>query len=238
MHNLNAQSVAHRARFGRGLSLMASSVIALAVAPNVLAGFEYGIVTVNASASQLTGAGYTQVGTTFISQRAGDCFVNGCFTLAGASGVLPTRGFIAFQFEDFVNSPTYYNGMFSILDIDYGSTGLNRDAFIALINAQTSFTGVTAMTTGQANNAQGTCSFSEWLSPSLANSVVVNWQPDPAPATALGLSQEFVIGWDLDSALPPLLTGSGLGLNGVYAVPAPSALAILALGGLVGRRRR
>jgi hypothetical protein len=162
MHNLNAQTVAHRARFGRGLSLMASSVIALAVAPNVLAGFEYGIVTVNASASQLTGAGYTQVGTTFISQRAGDCFVNGCFTLVGASGVLPTRGFIAFQFEDFVNSPTYYNGMFSILDIDYGSTGLNRDAFIALINAQTSFTGVTAMTTGQANNAQGTCSFSEW----------------------------------------------------------------------------
>jgi hypothetical protein len=55
---------------------------------------------------------------------------------------------------------------------------------------------------------------------------------------AVGLSQEFVIGWDLDSALPPLLTGSGLGLNGVYAVPAPSALAILALGGLVGRRRR
>jgi hypothetical protein len=223
----------------RSTSIIALGLVGLALPSNAFAGVSYGIITVDASASALAGAGYTQVGTSpFISQRAGECFVNGCYTLVGASGVLPTRGFLAFQFKDFVNSPLYYNGLFSVLDIDYGSSGLNRDAFIGLINAQTSFTGVTAMTASEANNAQGTCSFTEWLSPSLANSVIVNWRPDPAPATALGLSQTFILGWDLDSALPPLLTGSGLGLNGVYAVPAPSVLALVALGGFVGRRRR
>jgi MYXO-CTERM domain-containing protein len=197
------------------------------------------IVQVNATATELLAAGYSQVGTApFISERAGDCFVNGCFSLAGTAGMLPNRGFLTFQFRDFVNSPMYYNGLFSVLDVNYGASGLTRDALIGLINAQSSTTGVTALTTAQANNAQGTCSFNEWLNPALLNSVVLNWQPNPAPATGIGLGQIYTVAWDLDSAVPPGFQGSGVSLGGAYAVPAPSALALLALGGLAARRRR
>ena len=223
-----------------GVFACLGAVIAVAASTSsARAELPYGIVTVNATASELVSAGYTQVGTApFISERAGDCFVNGCFSLAGTSGILPNRGFLTFQFRDFVNSPTYYNGLFSVLDVDYGSTGLTRDALIGLINAQTSYTGVTALTASQANNAQGTCGFSEWLNPSLLNSVVLNWQPVPAPSTGIGLSQTYVIGWDLDNAQPPLFMGGGLSLNGAFAVPAPGAIALFAITGLARRRRR
>jgi len=166
--------------------------------------------------------------------------VNGCFTLAGTAGTLPNRGFLTFQFNDFVNSPTYYNGLFSVLDVRYGDSGLTRDSLIGLINNQTTITGVTALTASQANNAQGTCGFNEWLNPALLNSVILNWQPNPAPSTGIGLSQIFTVAWNLDAAVQPPLAGSGSGLSlgGAYAVPAPSAIAVLAICGLATRRRR
>lgn len=81
------------------------------------------IVQVNATSAEFDAAGFSRVGLTpFVSQRAGECYVNGCFTTVGASGPLATKGYFQFQFQDFVNNPTYYNGMFAILDVNYGST--------------------------------------------------------------------------------------------------------------------
>jgi len=223
----------------RGVGIILVSFAALGVgSTSAYAGVTNTIVQVGATSAELLEAGYSQVGTgPFVSERAGECFVNGCFTLVGASGDLALRGFLTFQFNDFVNSPTYYNGLFAVLDIDFSASALTRNLLIQLINAETSVTGVSAMTTAQANNAQGTCPFSEWLNPSLLNSVVLNWQPTPAPATGSGLSQVFVIAWDLDSS-DAALVGGQLGLNGAFVVPAPGAIGFVAFGGLFARRRR
>lgn len=143
-------------------------------------------------------AGYTQVGTSaFTSYQAGECAVNGCFTLAGAGGTLATKGFFEFQFDNFINNPTYYNGLYSIFDVGYGTSGMTRDTLIGLINAQTATTGVTAMLPTQASDALSSSYFSEWLPANLQDSVVLRWQPNPAPQTASGLSAAFVVAWDL-----------------------------------------
>ena len=196
------------------------------------------IVQVNASGAQLDAAGFTRLGTTpFVSERAGECYVNGCFTLAGTSGVIADKGYFQFQFQDFVNSPTYYNGLYTILDVNYGSGALNRDALIALINGQTATTGVLAMLPTQASDLQGSSFFNEWLPTSLQDAVVLRWQPNPAPQTALGLSSVYTFAWDM-TAVQGLQGGNGLSVDGVYGVPAPGAIGLLALSGLVGRRRR
>ena len=195
------------------------------------------IVQVNASSAELLVAGYTQVGTSaFTSYQAGECAVNGCFTLAGTGGTLATKGFFEFQFENFINNPTYYNGLYSIFDVGYGTSGMTRDTLIGLINAQTATTGVTAMLPTQASDALYSSYFSEWLPANLQDSVVLRWQPNPAPQTASGLSAAFVVAWDLTAVNG--FGGSQLALDGMYGVPGPGALGLLALGGLLGRRRR
>jgi MYXO-CTERM domain-containing protein len=123
-----------------------------------------------------------------------------------------------------------------VLDVDYGSTGTTLSQLISLINAETATTGVTALTTAQANNARGTCAFNEWLPTDLADAIVLNWTPSTRP-TSSGLSQVFRFAWDFTSLTPQLL-GESVKVRGAYAVPSPGALAVLGLGGLLVRRRR
>jgi len=196
------------------------------------------IVQVNATGAQLDAAGFSRVGLTpFVSQRAGDCYVNGCFTTAGADGPLTPKGYFEFQFLDFVNNPSYYNGLFAILDVNYGSTGMTRDTLIGLINGQTGTTGITAMLPTQASDLQGSSYFNQWLPANLQDSVVLRWQPTVAPQTALGLSSVYTFAWDVTS-VQSFSGGAALGVDAVYGLPAPGALSLLALGGLIGRRRR
>ena len=196
------------------------------------------IVQVNASSAQLDAAGFTRVGLTpFVSERAGECYINGCFTTVGADGPLVPKGYFQFQFMDFVNSPEYYSGLFAILDVNYGSTGMTRDAMIGLINGETAITGVTAMLPTQASDLQGSSYFNQWLPSNLQDSVVLRWLPNPAPQTALGLSGVYTFAWDV-TGVQAFTGGNGLGIDGVYGVPAPGALGLLALGGLLGRSRR
>lgn len=214
-----------------------SAALAAAVAPIAAAQVTNSIVQVNATSAQLDAAGFSRVGLTpFVSQRAGACYVDGCFTLAGAEGPLATKGYFQFQFQDFVNNPTYYNGLYAVLDVNYGSTGMSRDSLIALINGQTATTSVTALLPTQASDLTGSSFFSQWLPANLQDSIVLNWQPNPAPQTALGLSATFTFAWDVTGV--QAFGGTGLGIDAVYGVPAPGALALLALGGLAGRRRR
>jgi len=196
------------------------------------------IVQVNSTGSQLEAAGFSRVGLTpFVSERAGECFVNGCFTTVGASGTLATKGFFEFRFNDYVYNPAYYSGLYAILDVNYGSTGMTRDALIGLINAETATTGVTALLPSQASDAQSSSYFNQWLPASLQDAVVLRWLPNPAPATGFGLSPVYTFAWDVTS-ISTFMGGNGLGVDGVYGVPAPGAIALLGLAGLAGRRRR
>lgn len=215
-----------------------SCALAGAVAVTASAQVSNTIVQVNATTAQLDAAGFARVGTVpFISERAGECYVNGCFTTVGTSGSIASKGYFQFQFQDFVNNPTYYNGLYAILDVNYGSSAINRDALIGLINGQTATTGVMAMLPTQASDLQGSSYFNEWLPTSLQDAVILRWQPNPAPQTALGLSSVYTFAWDV-TGVQGFMGGSALSVDGIYGVPAPGAIGLLALSGLIGRRRR
>jgi hypothetical protein len=221
----------------RTLSTRALSGLALplAIAVSANADLTDTIAQVNATASQLEEAGYTRVGTgPFVSNPAGDCAINGCVDLIGASGVLPTKGFFEFQFFNYQFSPAYYSGLFAILNIDFSASTITPQSFIGQVNAQTGMTGITAMTTAQAADAQNTSQFDEWLPGDLQASIVFKWTP-LNPPTGSGLSQIFTFAWDLNDATA---FNNGLSLNGAFGVPTPGAIALLGLAGFVARRRR
>ena len=115
------------------------------------------IAQVNATEAELDAAGYTRVGTgPFVSGQAGECYVNGCYELVGASGPLPNKGYFQFQFLDYVYNPTYYSGMFAIMNINFSGSTITPTSFISQVNALTAQTGVTAKLTNEASNAQQT----------------------------------------------------------------------------------
>jgi len=189
----------------------------------------------NASAFELDEAGYTRVGVgPFISGPSGECSVNGCFDLIGTSGVLPTKGYFEFQFNNYQYNPAYYSGLFAILNIGFSGSTITPTSFINQVNAQTGVTGITAMTTAQASDAQNTSFFNQWLPENLDASVVFKWTP-ATPPSAPGLSQIFTFAWDLNDATA---FNNGLSLSGAYGVPAPGAMALLGVAGLFARRRR
>ena len=214
----------------------ATTLVALALASSTSAALTNTFVQVGATANELTEAGFTQLGSSpYVSFPSGECAVNGCVTLAGAGSSGIAKGFLEFQFLNYTYNPVYYSGIFVLLDVDYGSTGTTLAQLIALINAETATTGVTALTTAQANNARGTCSFDEWLPKELADGLVLNWIPT-TPPTSPGLSQVFRFAWNFTGVNP--LLGGGVTVDGAYGLPSPGACAVLALGGLFRGRRR
>ncbi len=194
-------------------------------------------VQVRASASALTEAGFTQLGSApFVSVPSGECAVNGCVTLAGSETTAIGKGFFEFQFLNYTYNPAWYSGVFVTLDVNYGSSGVTQSQLINLINGQTSITGVTALTTAEANNTQGSCSFNEWLPLELQDALVLRWMP-AAPPTSPGLSQVFRFAWDFTGVNPAFL-GGGVGVDAAFGLPSPSAMALLGLAGLARHRRR
>lgn len=213
-----------------------AAVIAGSATAMASAEFTDSIVQVNATAQELLDNGFTQVGSSpFISYPDEQCAAQGCVTLAGTSGPLPLKGFIEFQFEDFTLSKEFYNGLYMVLDISYGSSGLTREILMDQINDETAATSVVAQTPSEANNAQGTCSFDSWMPAELLDSIVCNWVPDDAPTTP-GLSQVFRFAWNLADL--EWFNGGGISLDGAYGLPAPGALGLFAMSGLIPTRRR
>ena len=207
---------------------------AMAVVGSAHAELTNTIAQSNATASELDEGGYARVGTgPFVSGPAGECFVLGCYDLVGATGALPTKGYFQFQFNNYVYNPGFYSGLFAILNINFAGSSITPQSFIDQVNAQTGVTGITAMTTAQASDAQQTSFFNEWLPGDLQASIVFKWTP-LNPPTSPGLSQIFTFAWDLNDATA---FNNGLSLNGAYGVPTPGALALLGLAGLAGRRR-
>lgn len=221
----------------RRFSLVAVIGLSLGAAGSSFASLTNTLVQVNATGTELSEAGYTQLGSSpYVSLPSGECAVNGCVTLAGSSSSSISKGYLEFQFLNYTYNPIWYSGIFAVLDVDFGATGMTLTQLIGLINDQTTTTGVTALTSAQANNAQGTCSFSEWLPTSLDDGLVLQWTP-ATPPTSPGLSQVFTIAWDFTS-LQPGLQGGGVGVEGAYGLPSPGAAALLAIAGVFRRRRR
>lgn len=193
------------------------------------------IAQVNATEAELLGAGYSRVGTgPFVSNPSPECSENGCFEYVGASGPLPTRGFFQFQFSDYIYNPTYYSGMFAIMNINFSGSTITPASFISQVNALTGQTGVTALLTSQASDATGNSVFDDWLPTNLQQAIVFNWTPATPPSSP-GLSEVFTFAWDLDNVTA---FNNGLTANGIYGVPTPGAIALLGLAGFFGRRRR
>jgi hypothetical protein len=169
-----------------------------------------------------------------VSGRAGECDVNGCYELVGASGPLPNKGYFQFQFLDYVYNPTYYSGMFAIMNINFSGSTITPASFISQVNALTAQTGITAKFTNEASDATGSSFFDGWLPANLQSAIVFNWIPD-SPPSSTGLSQVFTFAWNLDNVTA---FNNGLTANAIYGVPAPGAIALLGLAGFAGRRRR
>ena len=185
--------------------------------------------------AQVNAAGYTRVGSApFVSGQAGECYVNGCYELVGTGGLLPTKGYFQFRFLDYVYNPTYYSGMFAIMNINFSGSTITPTSFISQVNALTAQTGITAKFTNEASDAQSSSFFDEWLPTELDNAIVFNWTPATPPSSP-GLSEVFTFAWDLDNVTA---FNNGLTANGIYGVPTPGAIALLGLAGLAGRRRR
>lgn len=216
-------------------STLTAGVIGIVFVSSAHASLTDTIAQVNATAAELDEAGYARVGTgPFVSGPAGECFVLGCYDLVGTAGVLPTKGYFQFQFNNYVYNPSYYSGLFAILNINFSGSTITPQSFINQTNAQTATTGITAMFTNQASDAQGTSTFNEWLPTDLDASIVFKWMP-ASPPSGPGLSEVYTFAWDLNDATA---FNNGLTLGGVYGVPTPGAIALLAAAGLVGRRRR
>ncbi|MBI1302819.1 MAG: hypothetical protein GC172_03395 [Phycisphaera sp.] len=191
-------------------------------------------VQVRASAAELEAAGFTRAGGgVFVSNPAGECAANGCFDLVGAGGPLEAKGFLEFRFSNYTCTPAYYSGLFAVLDLDLAGATVTHSEFIALVNARTASTGVTAMMAAQAANIQGGL-FSDWLPSTLADAVVFQWMPPTAP-TGPGLSAIYRFAWDLTDETA---FGGPIGVGGAFAVPAPAATALLAIAGMGALRRR
>lgn len=191
-----------------------------------------------ASVNALLEAGYTAANSTpaISTPVAGSCAAIGCMTFVQVDGPLALKGFYQFQFQDFVN--VNFTGIYGWLQFDYGTTGITQQNIINSVNAQSATTGVYAQTAQQAGHPD--CHFNDFLPPSMSNSnnVYFVWLPDPAPIN-LGLSQIFTFAWDFSNyASGVTTTPAGLSVTGTGAVPAPGALALVALTGLAARRRR
>jgi MYXO-CTERM domain-containing protein len=203
-----------------------AAVVALG-ASTAFAGVSDGPFTfVSTQPSALEAAGFTNLtaGGPLQSSPTGTCA--GCYTLPTLAGPLPLKAF--FQFEVVGGMPTVNDGAFAVLTFDFANPNFGVNDFINIVN------GSAAEAYGINYNPNPTCSFADFLDPSIynaANTVVFRWDATPGQSV-------FTFGWDF--------TGGG-GLGGLFpgmtvtgggGVPAPGALALVGATGLFGRRRR
>jgi hypothetical protein len=215
------------------IGLSCAFIEALASTP-VAAEFTDTLVQSRVSADELVTRGYARIGTSpWVSTATGACAAAGCFTYVGMTGATPTRGFLEFQFNEYTCDPAFYSGLFTIMPVHFAGSALTADGFLSLVNAQSGVTGVTAVMAADAANCQGGL-FVDWLPADLRNAIVFQWMP-PAQPSGNGLSEVFRFAWDF----------SGLGasestpvIDGIFAVPTPSALAAAAVLLIAPRSRR
>jgi hypothetical protein len=233
-------------------ALTVASAASAAIDPTKYVGWDYWTGTGPAGYTDMTGSGAGTDGALLSVQT--DCGPFGCFTLPQATGLTGNalKGFVRFQFENF--NYVNYTGLWFWLQFEYtpSPTVLNpnpspqtlttgqQTAIINAVNGQTyglTGTSVTAHTAQTAS--QQTDAFANFLPSSMSNpnNIFFNWYPTPSGPTTSGLSQVFVFAWDF-SNVATVAGNSTWEIGGAGAVPAPGAIALLGLGGLIGSGRR
>ena len=181
---------------------------------------------VNTDPATFEAAGFANLtaGGPLQSTPTGTCA--GCYTLPTLAGPLPLKAF--FQYEIAGGLPTVNDGAFAVLTFDFANPSFGVNDFINIVN------GSAAEAYGINYNPNPTCSFADFLDPSIynaANTVVFRWDATPGQSV-------FTFGWDFTGG--GVLGGlfPGMTVTSAAGVPAPGALALIGAAGLVGGRRR
>jgi hypothetical protein len=235
-------------------ALTVASAASAAIDPTKYVGWDYWSTGAGSVQTQLASAGYTDMtgsgagtGGALLSVQT-DCGPFGCFTLPQATGLTGNalKGYVRFQFQNF--NYVNYTGLWFWLQFEYTPTGGvpttltsgQQTNIINAVNGQTYGLAGTSVTahTAQTASAQ-TDAFSNFLPSSMsnANNVFFNWYPTPSGPSTSGLSEVFVFAWDF-SNVATVAGNSTWEIGGAGAVPAPGAIALLGLGGLIGSGRR
>lgn len=202
-------------------------VLTAMLSPSALAGLSDGAFTfVNSDASQLSAAGFTNLTSSGPLQSVATGTCAGCYTMPTIAGPLPLRGF--FQFEIVGGMPLVNDGAFAVLSFNFTDPTFGVNEFISVVNGSAA----QAYTTGYSPNP--TCSFQDFIDPGIynaANTVVFRWDASPGQSV-------FTFGWDFSGGGGLTQLFPGMSLAGAGGVPAPGAMALLAVAGLAANRRR
>ena len=146
-------------------------------------------------------------------------------------GDLPDMGFIEFILTGLNSGDNNFMGFWLSFDILFTDPDFQLEEFLAVVNAGDSGEVVGIGETGTEWSA-----FTDWIPESYWDGPTLHWFPTIPPDGA-GFSsgpQVYNIAWDLsDQSIFP-----GVDLVSGVLTPSPATLALLALAGLVGRRRR
>jgi MYXO-CTERM domain-containing protein len=200
------------------------------ISPVALAGIDTGYIYVNSTAAELNALGFDDAtGGTPISIVPGWC--NGCYT----GGEVPTTSLNAFIEMDVTYAPAdAAYGMFVYMDISYTDPNFQLSDFEAVI--ESSDPEIDVMSAADAGTPWSP--FTDWGIPE--NYTVFQWMPSEFDAGSTNPFETVALtfGWNFTGS--NLMGGGfpGLIVNGVGAVPAPGALAILGLAGIATARRR
>ncbi len=195
------------------------------------AGFVDGPFTyVNSTGAELDALGFANLtsGAPVVSYSTGGC--SGCYSLAAiptSDGALPLKAYFQFTFDG--GTPLVNDGMFVVMTFDFSDPSFGINQFIDIVNGSSA----EAYTTAYSPNPS--CSFADFLPADQfdpASTVVFRWVPT-ATQSVWTFGWDFTGGGAFQGGLFP-----GVSVTGANGLPAPGALALLGLGGLVSRRRR
>lgn len=235
-------------------ALTVASAASAAIDPTKWVGWDYWATGTGSVQEQLTNSGYTDMtgsgagtGGALLSVQT-DCGPFGCFTLPQATGLTGNalKGYVRFQFQNF--NYVNYTGMWFWLQFQYTPTNgspttlttTQQNNIMNAVNAQTYGLTGTLVTAYNAQTASAsTDAFANFLPASMSNpdNIFFNWYPTPSGPTTSGLSQVFVFAWDFTN-VATVAGNSTWAIDGAGAVPAPGAIALLGVSGLLGATRR
>jgi hypothetical protein len=201
--------------------------VAASLASSAFAGLSDGAFTfVNTDATALSEAGFADLTPSGPLQSVATGTCAGCYTLPTLGGTLPLKAF--FQYEIVGGLPTVNDGAYAVLSFNFNDPSFGVNDFINVVQGSAA----QAFTIGY--NPNPTCSFIDFLDPTVynaANTVVFRWDASPGQSI-------FTFGWDFtgSSGLTPLFPG--MTLASVGGVPAPGAMALMAVAGLVANKRK
>jgi len=146
-------------------------------------------------------------------------------------GDLPDKGFIEFTLTGLNSGDNNYMGFWLSFDILFNDPDFQLEDFLGVVND-----GADGEVVGIGETGTEWSAFTDWIPQSYWDGPTLHWYPSIPPDGSgfTGGPLVYNIAWDLsDQSIFP-----GVDLVSGVLTPSPATLALLALAGLVGRRRR